>query len=163
MTYNYYNAVLEDVRNYINNEVNFTNYEDIDELKEDLNECLWIDDSVTGNGSGSYTFSTYEAEENLSHNFDILEEVADAFGIEPTICAGWEHGAEWWDVTIRCYYLPQAIDEAVDEIEDDFNKAHEETDPDHVSNFQLYGFLNADALEEANKWNAYEQTATDEE
>lgn len=26
---------------------------------------LWIDDSVTGNGSGSYTFNSYKAEENV--------------------------------------------------------------------------------------------------
>ena len=37
---------------------------------------------------------------------------------EPTISDGYEHGAEWWDVTIRCYYLGQAIAAALDELEE---------------------------------------------
>ena len=32
---------------------------------EDFRESCWIDDGVTGNGSGSYTFNRYEAEENV--------------------------------------------------------------------------------------------------
>ena len=95
------------------------------ELEERLFDEFWADDSITGNGSGSYTFSTYEAEENLAHNFDLLEETAAEFGIEPTIQTGYEHGAEWWDVSIRCYLLPQAISKALDEIEDDLGAGNE--------------------------------------
>ena len=35
-------------------------------------------------------------------------------------------GAEAADVTIRCYLLSECIAEALEEIEEDFNKAHEE-------------------------------------
>ena len=82
---------------------------------------------VTGNGSGSYTFSAYEAEENLCHNWDLLEEACNEFGcLEEAI----SQGPEASDVTIRCYLLGQAIEAALQEIEDDFNGAHENEDED---------------------------------
>lgn len=34
-----------------------------------------------------------------------------------------ENGAEWADVTIRCYLLSQCLDEAMDEIDDEIEKA----------------------------------------
>ena len=55
--FNYVDAVAEDVRQYIAD--NYTDAElvelmqDRDSFAESLNDDLWIDDSVTGNGSGS--------------------------------------------------------------------------------------------------------------
>lgn len=118
MKYNYFEAVRTDVAEYVYQEINFSDWkENRDGLEERLNEDLWICDGVTGNASGSYTFNTWKAEENLSHNWDEIETVAAEFGIEPTISDGYEHGAEWWDVSIRCYYLGQAIAEVLDEYE----------------------------------------------
>ena len=119
MKYNYLEAVKTDVAEYIRDEINFSDWtENRDGLEEDLYETLWTADSVTGNASGSYTFNTWKAEENLSHNWDEIETVAAEFGYEPTISVdGYEHGAEWWDVSIRCYYLGQAIAEVLDEYE----------------------------------------------
>lgn len=119
--YNYFEAVKEDVKRYIEEnydteEIRERFEEDEDEVSEDLYEDMWIADSVTGNASGSYTFSTWKAEENLAHNLDLIEEVADYFGSEPIIGTDWEHGAEWWDVNIRCYYLSSAISEALEEM-----------------------------------------------
>jgi len=115
--YNYYEAVLEDVKEAIKNNYDVADYDSRDEMEEALNEGLWIDDSVTGNGSGSYTFNTYQAEENLAHNWDEIELVASEFGFEPVVKSGYEYGPEWWDVSIRCYYLGQAISEALDDME----------------------------------------------
>lgn len=126
MYYNYQEAVKSDVLDYINNEINYKDFDDIDALSDELNERLWIEDSVTGNASGSYTFNTAQAWDNLNGNIDLLEDCASEFGFEPTISAGYEHGAEWWDVSIRCYLLGGAIAEALEEIADDFDKAHEE-------------------------------------
>jgi hypothetical protein len=58
--YDYLSAVESDVREYIENNVNFHDYSDLDEMKEDLNKKLFVDDSVTGNASGSYTFNAKE-------------------------------------------------------------------------------------------------------
>lgn len=115
MTYNYRENVLEDVRNALEE---MRDYEEISADNYDrLFDVLWTDDSVTGNGSGSYTFSTYQAEENLSHNWDLLQEAAAEFGCEPVISDSWEHGAEWWDVTIRCYLLSECLTEVLEELE----------------------------------------------
>ena len=122
--YNYLEAVTEDVREYVKNEIDFKDFEDIDELAERLNDDLFTCDSVTGNASGSYTFNTYQAEENLCHNMDLLKEACDAFGSDMGELV--EKGAEGCDVTIRCYLLDQAIAEVMEEIEADFDETHEE-------------------------------------
>lgn len=70
--YDYREAVKSDILEYIKYEIDFEDFEDLDELSEQLNEDLWTVDSVTGNASGSYTFNTYQAEENICHNLDLL-------------------------------------------------------------------------------------------
>ena len=114
--YNYLEAVTNDVREYIKNEIDLTEWKGNKEgLEEQLNDDLWVCDSVTGNASGSYTFNRYRAEEYLCHNWGELAEALNEFGcsdINP-----FEKGAEWCDVTLRCYYLGQAIAEALEELE----------------------------------------------
>lgn len=78
--YDYFAAVCEDVRAYIEeNEIKVTS-ENREEVEERLNEDLFCKDSVTGNGSGSYTFNAWQAEENLCHNMELLAEACDEFG-----------------------------------------------------------------------------------
>lgn len=121
--YNYEEAVKDDVLDYINEEIDFSDFDTLEELEEYLNEVLWACDRVTGNASGSYTFNTYEAEENLCHNFSLLQEAFSEFGCNSNYLV--EHGAEAADVTIRCYLLSSAIAKALKEIEYDFNEVHE--------------------------------------
>ena len=117
--YNYYEAVCDDVRNYIiDNEIK-VNEDNREEVEEQLNDDLWCNDSVTGNASGSYTFSTWQAEENLCHNLDLLCEALSEFGCGSDYLV--ENGAEACDVTIRCYLLGQAISHVLDEIEEEEN------------------------------------------
>lgn len=77
------------------------------------------------NGSGSYTFNRYQAEEYICHNLDLLAEALEEFGGGADVL---KDGAEAADVTIRCYLLGQAIAEALEEIEDDFEEAHPDED-----------------------------------
>ena len=123
MQYNYREAVKSDILDYINNNIDFKDFNNLDELEEYLNEKLWDNDSVTGNGSGSYYCNAWAAEEAICHNLDLLGEALDAFGGS---CDILKDGAEAADVTIRCYLLGECIAEALEEIKDDFNKAHEE-------------------------------------
>ena len=121
--YNYFEAVKNAVLDYINeNEIKVTT-SNKDELAEQLNDDLWADDSVTGNGSGSYFFNTWKAEEALCHNLDLLGEACEEFGSTADLL---KDGAEACDVTIRCYLLPQAISEALDELEEDDEDEDEE-------------------------------------
>ena len=113
--YDYHEAVLDDVKQYIqDNNITPNDYADRDEMFEDLNNRLWIADSVTGNGSGSYTFSTWKAEEYLCHNHDLLGEALREFGCGPEYMI--ENGPEACDVTIRCYLLSESITAALDEL-----------------------------------------------
>jgi len=116
--YDYLAAVEADVAQYIHDNVNLSDYEDIDELREKLNDDLWIEDNVTGNGSGSYTFSRQTAKEYVVESgIEYLVEAMTEFGqledIGPKMAAGdWE----FLDVTIRCYLLGQAIDAVLDDL-----------------------------------------------
>lgn len=112
--YDYYEAVKEDVKNYIDNEITLSDYNDKDELCQYLKDTLWTEDSVTGNASGSYTFNRYEAEENLCHNWDILEEIAEDWGEDSLDF----FNPEALDVSIRCYLLSGAISAVLDDMED---------------------------------------------
>lgn len=110
------NDVIEQVKDgYKENSLRLYKEEGREALEEYLNEELWVDDQVTGNASGSYTFNTWEAEENLCHNMDLLEEACDEFGQD--VGEAVKRGAEYCDVTIRCYLLGSAISEAIDELE----------------------------------------------
>lgn len=114
--YDYLDAVKSDVLEYIKYEgIKVTN-DNREEVEEHLNDVLWCNDSVTGNGSGSYTFNAWQAEEYLCHNMDLLSEALAELGCDITYL---EKGAESCDVTIRCYLLGQAIAEALDEVEEE--------------------------------------------
>ena len=115
--YNYLENVTADAKQAILENMNYWDFSDREELEEKANEDLFCDDSVTGNASGSYTFSTWKAEENLCHNMDELEDACNEFGQD--IGEAVKQGAEYCDVTIRCYLLGQAISAAIDELEEE--------------------------------------------
>ena len=114
--YDYEEAITADICEYIRENVNIDNYEDIDELREKLYDDLWADDSVTGNASGSYTFSRYKAERNLCGNLSLLAEAIDEF-CDTDNSFKYLSDPERADVTIRCYLLGQCIDAALDEMD----------------------------------------------
>ena len=116
MEYDYLAEVKKDVEQWINeNENEIPKQYDVENLEEYLGETLWVEDSVTGNASGSYTFNAYEAEEYLAHNWDMRYEAMQGFDCVETNPI--EKGAEWCDVTIRCYLLDIAISEVLSEID----------------------------------------------
>ena len=113
--YNYFEAVKEDVKQYIEDHDVTVTADNREELQESLYDEMFISDSVTGNASGSYTFSTWQAEENLCHNLDLLKEACEEFCSDCNIL----ESAEACDVTIRCYLLSSALSEVLDELEED--------------------------------------------
>ena len=106
--YNYIDSNIEYIQDWIERQVNV----DIDDLREELYEEMWISDSITGNGSGSYTFSTWKAECYLCHNTELLDEALEYFDDDANILLS---GAEACDVTIRCYLLGGLLDEVIEE------------------------------------------------
>lgn len=118
MAYNYIEAMTEDIRDYINNEVDLADYEDREELEEKLYDTLFVEDSITGNASGSYTFNSYLAKEYVEDNLDLVREMADEFGERDIIGDKFmDEEWEWFDVSIRCYLLGRAISETLDDME----------------------------------------------
>lgn len=120
MNYDYYDAVYDDVKKYISDNIELSDYYDeedssfdLSELSDELNDKCWISDSVTGNASGSYTCNSWQAAEYLSHNWDLMEEAANE-SLEPQN----RFSPEAWDVCIRCYLLPQAVAEICEELKE---------------------------------------------
>ena len=114
--YDYLEQVTADTKEAILENMEYWNFDDREELEEVAHDELWADDSVTGNGSGSYFFNAWKAEEALCHNWDLLADAIEEFGDNTDIL---RQGAEACDVTIRCYLLGQAIAAALDELEEE--------------------------------------------
>lgn len=124
--YDYREAMTEDVKEWIKENIDLTEWtEDREGLEQQLNNDLWIEDSITGNASGSYYCNSYNAEESIAHNWDLLNEALDEFGQNNINVI--EKGAEWADVTIRCYLLGFVISDVLDEMEEngDFDESEE--------------------------------------
>lgn len=111
--YNYREAVLEDCIDAINNLIEDgtileSDVEQLDTLKNELIDVLMNEDRVTGNCSGSYTFSRWQAEEYLCHNWFEFESFSDLrYQLS-------ELDPEAMDVLIRCKYVPLVLDEAIE-------------------------------------------------
>lgn len=114
-TYDYEEAVFDDVKDYLLEEmdhlVESTGAEEIEDILDDAHNEMWDADSVTGYGSGSYTFSRMMADLFLIGNSFLYEEALEEFG------AKFDPEPEKRDVTIRCYLLPSAIDKALEDEE----------------------------------------------
>lgn len=121
MMYDYNEAIKDSIRTYLENEFDWDRITedelDTDEVKELLEEELWTEDSITGNGSGSYTFNRYKAGEYVLDNMDLVNDMVQEFGVDNETVAEkfLDEDWEYFDVSIRCYLLNQCIDEVVDE------------------------------------------------
>ena len=122
-TYDYEQAVKSDILEYVKDNIDFEDYDTFNDLEEYLNDEVINEDSITGNNSGSYTFNTYQAEEYLCHNLDLLSDVLKEFEMDGSVLI--KKGAEHCDVAIRVYLYPQCLGAVLFKIEDEYNKAHE--------------------------------------
>lgn len=118
--YNYRENMKADIRKAIAEYYDLDEYRGRrDDLEEELNEELWVDDSVTGNGSGSYTFNSFKAKEYVLDNMDLLAEMVREFDLDDKTVA--EHFLtedwEYFDVSIRCFLLPQMTHDVLEEME----------------------------------------------
>lgn len=118
----YLEMVMEDVVNYFENwsdwEEKIDDFEDLESFADAIADDLWIEDGVTGNASGSYYCNSYKAKEAVFSN---MEEVSAA--LRDFYCGNADEVAEMFldeqwetiDVIVRCYYLREAVDEAIRE------------------------------------------------
>lgn len=109
----YYNEVYNDARNVVDE--NFDSYLEVggelDDAWDEFYEDLFMDDSVTGNASGSYWFSRKKAEESLGEfiwDEDIVWLLGEmGYTIEDVV----KRGPEVTDVIIRCAMLSSACED----------------------------------------------------
>ena len=138
INFNYTDAVLDDVLtairdNYTPDEIR-EHLQDRVDFAEKINDELWADDSVTGNGSGSYTFSRAQAREYVLADVDTVREALEEFCVEAdTIAKNFlDENWEYFDVTARCFALYQAIDAALDIIAEEIKDETLDDDDDET-------------------------------
>lgn len=126
--YDYMEAMVDDIKEWVEDNIDAADFDDRESLEEQLNDDLWADDSVTGNGSGSYTFNRAKAKEYVVDNMDLLGEMIQEFDIDAkTVGEKFiEQDWEYFDVSIRCYLLGQAIGEALDQLDLEFGTEDED-------------------------------------
>ena len=120
--YNYLENVTADAKAAILENMDMWEWHNREELEENANDWLWTADEVTGNASGSYTFNREAAKEYVTRSDDGMDTLRDAvreFDCEhEAFTAFMEENWEYFDVTIRCYLLGQAISAGLDEVEE---------------------------------------------
>lgn len=126
MAYSYEEKVTRDVVDWLNNDIDESDLEELKEMNFDercewLHDTLWAEDSVTGNGTDGYD----SADKLFDYIRDDKEYVEDALGefdydgqgmFNAFKDRGIDGLIEYLDVTARCYALDGAIREALEEV-----------------------------------------------
>ena len=100
--YNYIEHLKEDINNFIEENKNLS--------FDELYDTMFTSDTITGNAYGSYSFSTWKAEENICHNQELLIDALTEFGYSSIPL---DMSAETKDVLIRCYLLDSALNDVL--------------------------------------------------
>ena len=118
--YNYKEQIRADVREWIDNNKGQLEGLDRADVYDVVYDSCWVDDSVTGNASGSYTFSRYEARQNFFNDEDsekyIDQMIEDVFTTRESVGKAIQESQwELLDVYIRCWLLCDAVSDVLDE------------------------------------------------
>ena len=111
MGYNYLKEMTEDIKNYIITNDIPLNIE-VDEL---VDEHLWANDEITGNGANYYA-SEEECKKYVIDNLNLFFEIAETFGPFPIKK---ENPAQIWDCLIRCSLVYECAERALEELNGD--------------------------------------------
>lgn len=93
-----------------------------------LYDLVWADDSITGNGSGSYTRNRYKAMEYVFGDYEAVNEAFECFDIQPEEAGKelLEQNWEWFDVLARLGVLAQACWDALEAFWKENHKTEEQ-------------------------------------
>jgi len=122
--YDYRTAMRADVEEWIDDNGGIAElvkeHGDADEIEQYLNDELFCDDSITGNGSGSYWFSSYRAQIALIGNLDLVGEANEEYG---GISKNAWYNPEALDVIVRCYLLGEVISGWIEDNREEIEQA----------------------------------------
>lgn len=129
----YVAQMMNDVRAWIDENIDLNEFDTVEEMTEAAYEDMWVDDSITGNASGSYYFNRCKAREMVLENMDIVIEALEEFGTPAEEIARKFMAEDWeyFDVTARCYLLGQVLDGVAEdyrEIIDELRELREEAE-----------------------------------
>lgn len=116
--YDYYIKVANDIECWMDKDgdpFDISQFENREEAAEFLRDELWAEDEITGNGPYGYA-SEEECEEFLCHNWDLVIEGFDTFGVSTSdLRAQYKKNslARYIDCFVRLYVLDNAIEEAL--------------------------------------------------
>lgn len=125
---NYREEVKEAIKQYLEDHEQYINLAELDKA-EDLFDAVYDDmfvsDEVTGNASGSYTFNSYEAKQNVMADMDTVREALAEFCVSAEEVGDRFLNEDWeyLDVTARCYILGECLSEYIEENEEDIEEA----------------------------------------
>ena len=111
----------ENFAGYLENNSDFESGSDLDDALDEFYEDLFMDDSVTGNGSGSYWFNRKKAKESLGEFVWDEDIVWLLWDMGYTIEEATKQGPEVVDVIIRCAMLSRVYGDVEDYIEEKFS------------------------------------------
>ena len=122
MKYNYEEIIIRDIKDWIINETDILTNRDAygteEELIDWIEDQVWAEDSVTGNGDFSYADED-ECSKFLAGNSDLLYEALDSLGTSSNSLVEHYYNrnlSQYFDTTIRCYLLAQCIERAIEEL-----------------------------------------------
>ena len=117
--YNYIEVMKEDILNWVDDSMTDKEFPDREDMEEFLNDALWAENDVTGNGDTNGYFVYHdEAKNAVTDNMELCKEAVAEFGLSANTIVEHFLDEDWayFDATIRCYLLGQAIHEALDQI-----------------------------------------------
>lgn len=115
----YKDQVKSDIKDYLTQEDLWPTAEpdtsEYEEQRDAAYDRCYMADSITGNASGSYTFNTWQAEENVCHllwDEDLWLLLNGSMEVNPADMA---KGPEYIDVSIRCALVSECLDAVLEE------------------------------------------------
>lgn len=123
--YDYFEAVDADVLEHISE--NYSTEElkqyfrdnELDNLRAKIYDDCFIDDSVTGNASGSYWCNSWKAEQCLAGNLSLLCDAIEEFGGEASDYRRAIESPETADCFIRLHILSESVSRVFDYVMDE--------------------------------------------
>lgn len=117
--YNYVEAVKENVRSYIRDNMKILEYISRDEKEEIISNGVlteYMNPLLVQANKKFADIENWTAEEHLCHNFDLLFKAVNVFGLdfEQTLTGQ----PAYADGIVRCYVVERAVSEVLDEYED---------------------------------------------
>ena len=118
MEYNYREALINDIKEYIkDNDYDIVNYNDQEEMIDEIYYDLWDEDSITGNG-GDWYDTEEKCQEYVSKNLILAFEACEDFCVDmKTLIDAAKKGniARYLDCIVRCYLLHECLYEVCKE------------------------------------------------